>query len=184
MNTIDAVKSKDEINAVSLLLSKYGGELYADIWKLGINVSLGISDLLSIRFSDLDVGNRHLQLKEQKTGKSREIRLNDTVIKIIEKRMKQFPNDEYLFQVHSNRASGKPVSRQMVARKFKEVGETLNIALSTHSMRKTRGRAMYQDGKPIEMICKVLNHSSPSVTMAYLGITRDEVMETYDEYEL
>jgi site-specific recombinase XerD len=92
-----------------------------------------------------------------------------------------FPDDEYLFQVHSNRATGKPVSRQMVARKFKEVGETLNIALSTHSMRKTRGFAMFNDGKPIEMISKVLNYSSPSVTMSYLGITKDEVLATYDE---
>ena len=184
MNHTEAVKTRDEINTVSLLLQKYGGDLYRDIWKVGINVSLRISDLLAIRYSDLDLENRRLQLREMKTGKNKEIRLNDTVIKIIEKRRKQFPEDEFLFQVHSNRATGKPVSRQMVARKFKEAGETLNIALSTHSMRKTRGYAMFSDGKPIEMISKVLNHSSPSVTMAYLGITKEEVMATYDEYEL
>ena len=184
MNHTEAVKTRDEINTVSLLLQKYGGNLYRDIWKVGINVSLRISDLLAIRYSDLDLENRRLQLREMKTGKNKEIRLNDTVIKIIEKRRKQFPEDEFLFQVHSNRATGKPVSRQMVARKFKEAGETLNIALSTHSMRKTRGYAMFSDGKPIEMISKVLNHSSPSVTMAYLGITKEEVMDTYDEYEL
>ena len=184
MNHTDAVKTRDEINTVSLLLQKYGGDLYRDIWKVGINVSLRISDLLSIRYQDLDLDNRRLQLREMKTGKNKEIRLNDTVIKIIQQRRKQFPEDEFLFQVHSNRATGKPVSRQMVARKFKEVGETLNIALSTHSMRKTRGYALYSDGKPIEMISKVLNHSSPSVTMAYLGITKAEILATYDEYEL
>ena len=43
---------------------------------------------------------------------------------------------------------------------------------------------MFSDGKPIEMISKVLNHSSPSITMAYLGITKEEVLSTYDEYEL
>ena len=184
MNHTEAVKSRDEINTVSLLLQKYGGDLYRDIWRVGINVSLRISDLLSIRYSDLDLDNRHLQLREMKTGKNKEIRLNNTVIKIIQKRRKQFPTDEFLFQVHSNRATGKPISRQAVARKFKEVDETLNIALSTHSMRKTRGFALYSDGKPIEMISKVLNHSSPSVTMAYLGISREEVLATYDEYEL
>ena len=184
MHLTEAVKTKEEIHTVSLLLQKYGGNLYRDIWKVGINVSLRISDLLAIRYSDLDLENRRLQLREMKTGKNKEIRLNDTVIKIIEKRRKQFPEDEFLFQVHSNRATGKPVSRQMVARKFKEAGETLNIALSTHSMRKTRGYAMFSDGKPIEMISKVLNHSSPSVTMAYLGISKEEVLSTYDEYEL
>ena len=72
----------------------------------------------------------------------------------------------------------------MVVRKFKEVGETMNMNISTHSMRKTRGFAMWNDEVPVEMICKVLNHSSPAVTMFYLGITRDEVLNTYDEYEL
>ena len=39
--------------------------------------------------------------------------------------------------------------------------------------------------KPItEMISKLLNHSSPSVTMSYLGITKDNVLATYEEYEL
>lgn len=184
MNPTEAVKTRDEISTVALLLQKYGGDLYRDIWKVGINVSLRISDLLSIQYCDLDLENRRLRLREMKTSKNKEIRLNDTVIKIVQKRRKEFPDDKYLFQVHSNRATGKPVSRQMVARKFKEVGETLNIALSTHSMRKTRGFAMFNDGKPIEMISKVLNHSSPSVTMSYLGITKDEVLATYDEYEL
>ena len=184
MNLTEAVKTRDEINTVSLLLQKYGGDLYREIWKVGINVSLRISDLLAIRYSDLDLENRRLQLREKKTGKNKEIRLNDTVIKIVKKRRKEFPDDEYLFEVHSNRASGKPISRQAVARKFKEVGETLGIALSTHSMRKTRGFAMFSDGKSIQMISKVLNHSSPSVTMAYLGITKEEVLATYDEYEL
>ena len=180
----DAVKTKEDISEVSHLLHKFGGQLYSDIWNIGINMSLRISDLLSIRFSDLDIDKRHLKLKEQKTGKNKEIRLNKKVIDIVNRRMDEYPNDIYLFTVRSNRSSGKPISRQMVARKFKEVGEPMGMCLSTHSMRKSRGFAMWNDDVPIEMISKVLNHSSPSVTMSYLGITKDEVLATYDEYEL
>jgi integrase len=71
-----------------------------------------------------------------------------------------------------------------VAKAFSEVGSIVGVKLGTHSMRKSRGWAMYSDGVPIEMIAKVLNHSSPSVTMAYLGITKKQVMDTYLEYEL
>jgi integrase len=184
MNTVEAVKTKEDILLVGHLLKKYGGDLYADIWKIGLNLSLRISDLLSIKFSDLDIENRHLKLKEQKTGKTKEIRLNQTVINIVKKRLDAFPDDVFLFQVHSNRSKNKPISRYSVAQKFREVGETMNIALGTHSMRKSRGFAMWNDGVSVEMICKVLNHSSPAVTMAYLGISRDEVLATYDEYEL
>ena len=41
---------------------------------------------------------------------------------------------------------------------------------------------MYNGGSSIELICKVLNHSSPAVTMAYIGITQSEVDATYHQF--
>ena len=72
----------------------------------------------------------------------------------------------------------------MVARVFKEVGErrSIGLKLGTHSMRKTRGWAMHKAGTPIELICRTLNHSSPAVTMRYLGITQEEVHALADEF--
>ncbi|WP_276205004.1 hypothetical protein [Pseudomonas syringae] len=40
---------------------------------------------------------------------------------------------------------------------------------------------MYAAGVKIEMIAKVLNHSSPAITMAYIGITQSEVNATCDQ---
>jgi len=184
MNTVDAVKTKQEIDSITHLLNKIGGDIYSDIWKVGLNLGLRITDLLSLKYSDLDLENRSLKLKEQKTDKSKEIRLNNTVIEIVERRRNEYPDDLWLFQVHSNRMKNSPISRFSVSKKFQEIGEIVGIQLGTHSMRKSRGCAMYSDGVSIEMISKVLNHSSPSVTMRYLGITKDEVLETYETYEL
>ncbi len=39
MNTVDAI-SKDEIDLVTTLLNKRCGSLYADIWKVGLNLLL------------------------------------------------------------------------------------------------------------------------------------------------
>ncbi len=93
-------------------------------------------------------------------------------------------NHRWLFEVECRRAKGKPISRCTVARVFKEVGDQIGLKLSTHSMRKTRGYALYDAGVPLEMIAKVLNHSSPAVTMAYIGITQQQILETYEAYEL
>ena len=49
---------------------------------------------------------------------------------------------------------------------------------------KELGGAMHSDGVAIEKIAMVLNHSSPDVTMRYLGITQEEVLQTYLDYEL
>lgn len=186
MNTVEAVKSEDDINLIEDLLKKYHGQLYADLWKIGLNVNLRISDLLKTEYADLDLVKREYILKESKTGKSKVIRLNKTVINIIKRRKKDNADDVYLFQVHSNRSNNKPPSREHVARILKSIGSMrqLNIKLGTHSMRKTKGYIMHKSGVAIELICKALNHSNPSVTMAYIGITQDEVLQTYDDYEL
>ena len=183
MNTVDAI-SKDEIGLVTTLINKRYGSLYADIWKVGLNLSLRISDLLSLRYDQLDLEGRALSLIEQKTGKSKAIRLNQTVLDIIQRRREQQPNDIWLFQVHSNRAKNKPISRNAVSKALKDVGDTLGLSINTHSMRKSRGKALYDAGVSLEQIAKVLNHSSPAVTMRYIGLTHAQTMATYDEFQL
>ena len=184
MIEVEAVKSKGEIAAVEALLKKHHGDIYAHIWKIGLNLSLRISDLLSIKYQDLDLDRKEFTLVEGKTGKKRCIRLNDTAIRIINQRRKLHPQDIHLFQVHSNRSNSKPISRNSVSRAFKDAGDRIGLRINTHSMRKSRGYVMFADGVPIEKVSKVLNHSHPAVTMRYLGITNKEVMDSYDEYEL
>lgn len=183
MNIVEAI-SKAEIDLVHNLLNRRYGPLYADVWKVGVNLSLRIGDLLSIRFDDLDLANRSLTLREQKTGKSKDIRLNAPAMAVIQRRRKEQPGDVFLFEVHSNRASGKPISRVSVARAIKDVGDSLGLTIGTHSMRKSRGKALFDAGVPIEKISKVLNHASTGVTLRYLGISRAEVLRTYDDFEL
>lgn len=183
MNEVNAV-TKDEVAMIHTALNNKFGQLYADVWKIGVNMALRIGDLLDLKYTDLNLIDRTLILKESKTNKDKQIRLNDTVLGIINRRRAEFPNDVWLFQVHSNRASDKPVSRVSVSRVFKAVGDMFNLNVNTHSMRKSRGKALYTAGMPIEKICKVLNHSSPKTTMAYIGITKDDVQQTYDDFQL
>lgn len=181
MNEVQAVP-QDQIANVERLLRKYDKTgLYGDVWKFGVNVALRISDLLALQMTDV-AGKTELALREGKTGKRRIVTLNPTAQAVIAKRHEANPDDVWLFQSKSNRAKGacKPVTRESVARKFKEVGDVLGFDLSTHSMRKTRGAALYQSGVRIEEICKLLNHSSPGVTMRYIGIDAATVAATYD----
>ena len=183
MNTVDAV-DKSQINLIhSLLKNKFGG-IYGDIWKVGVNLSLRISDLLNLKYTDFNFKDRTLNLIESKTGKAKSIRLNQAAVDIIIKRKQDHPSDVWLFQVHSNRAKNKPISRISVSRVFKDAGDMLNLNINTHSMRKSRGMAMFNDGVAIEKIAHVLNHSNTTSTLRYLGITREEIMKTYDDYEL
>lgn len=182
MNIVNAA-TKEQVDQIhSVLLAK--GQLYADIWKIGVNLSLRISDLRTLQYADLDTKTRTLKLIEQKTGKRKQVRLNSHAIAIIDRRRQENPTDRYLFEVTCNRATNVPISRNSVSRIFKAAGDSLGLQINTHSMRKSRGMAMYNDGVPIEKIAKVLNHSNTASTLRYLGITNAEVLQTYDDYEL
>jgi len=182
MKIVEAVKTLDDAKSVADLLGKHKGQIYSDIWTFGVNAALRISDLLSITMEQALSGT--VELTESKTGKTRSIPLNSTAMAIVEARHKANPTHEWLFQVDSNRASGKAISRFAVAAAFKEVGEILHIKLGTHSMRKTLGWVMHSKGASIERICKLLNHSSPAITMAYIGLTQADTDAAYTEFEI
>jgi len=51
--------------------------------------------------------------------------------------------------------------------------------VGTHTMRKTFGYHAYKKGLDLAVIQKLLNHSSPSITLAYIGITQEDQDNVY-----
>ena len=134
--------------------------------------------------------NRRLNLIEQKTGKQRKIVVNPTALAAMQRRLAEYPDHVWLFQSDAanrdRRVPPKPINRRSVSRVFEKVGQRVapKVVLGTHSMRKTRGYAMHKAGRSIESIAKVLNHSSPAVTMRYIGLVQQDIDESYTELEL
>lgn len=96
MNEVEAVKNRDTIKFISYLLERHFGQQMADVWNIGLNLALRISDLLAIKFSDID-GDR-LNIIEQKTGKRASIKLNPKTLALIEAIHQRHPEHVYLFQ--------------------------------------------------------------------------------------
>ena len=191
MNQVEAVKTPEQRTQVEAQLIA-AGQIYHDIWKLGINTALRISDLLALTMADvvaLDTEAPALNIIEIKTGKARKIVINASALAILQRRLADYPTHHYLFQseaVNIDRRKKQPISRRSVGRVFEKVGQKIapKVRLGTHSMRKTRGYAMFEAGRSIESICKVLNHSSPAVTMRYIGIDQRDIDQSYVEFEL
>lgn len=191
MNQVDAVKTPEQRTQVEAQLLE-AGQVYLDLWKIGVNTALRISDLLQLTMVDvktLETQEPALRLVETKTGKKRKIVINNAALKVMQRRLNEQSKDKYLFQsdaVNIDRRKKQPISRRSVGRVFEKVGQRIapKVALGTHSMRKTRGYAMYEAGRSIESICKVLNHSTPAVTMRYIGIDQRDIDQSYHEFEL
>ena len=192
MRVVEAVKTAEQRQQVEAHLDDQGA-IYADIWKVGVNTALRISDLLSLTMEDvrtLDTENPALNIIEQKTGKHRRIVVNQSALAVMQRRLCEHPNDVWLFQSKAanrdRRAPPKPIDRRSVSRVFEKVGQRVapKVVLGTHSMRKTRGYALHKAERSIESIAEVLNHSSPTVTMRYIGLVQQDIDESYTELEL
>ena len=84
-------------------------------------------------------------------------------------------------------AKGKPYSVQWINLVFKELKDYYNLKIdhfSTHSLRKTFGRKVFESSDNAELalvkLMELFNHSSVSITKRYLGLKQEEILQTYD----
>ncbi len=149
-----------------------------------INTGLRVGDVRAIRHSDL-AGVRpgdYLQLQEHKTGKHREIQINAKITEAYAYLLKnlQAPTpDQYVFlsQKHTVYAI------ESLNTILKQVFAGVAPRVSTHSLRKSFGRHVYEmNGRSEDALTKLsemFQHTSQSVTRRYLGIRREELGDIY-----
>ena len=174
--TVDPIRSGKDIKKVKRLLKDNARDLL--LFTMGINNGLRISDLLKLKVGDvrdIETGQT-LKINETKTGKMNILMINKSVHKVLKQYLEGVkPLDEdYLFQ--SRNGKNKPLSREAVNKMIKEWTKSLKVNYGTHTLRKTFGyiqRTKY--GVSFEVLCKRFGHSSPAITMRYLGIDDKEV---------
>lgn len=144
----------------------------------GINAGLRISDILKLKHEDFE--NDSISLTESKTNKKRIIRLNDNVKNAYEI-LKTRTDVRTGFVFTSNQFT--VITVQYVNRKLKEIFGAKNIAISSHSLRKTFGRQVWSNNnetdKALLYLSELFNHSSSAITKRYLGIRQEELDDIY-----
>ncbi len=161
----------------------------AELFLIGCNCALRISDLLRLTFGDIREvevkGKRigYVEIKEIKTKKHKRLVLNTGAMEALDRLKNLNPEAVFLFEGVSNLTAAKkgPISASYVGKLFREVRERLDLPyrFSTHSMRKTFGYNAYNGGIDIHTLQKLFNHSAPSETLEYIGITQEKVEEAY-----
>lgn len=79
-----------------------------------------------------------------------------------------------------------PFTINGVSKEFKKIEDYLNISypLGSHSLRKTWGKNVYEKTLNIALIIQVFNHSSPQITLRYIGIEEEDINRLYEEFEI
>lgn len=188
MEFVQPIREKKQIEAMKRQLKGNATGLRdVCLFTLGINSGLRVSDLLKLTVGDVvDAHGKVLDritLREQKTGKSKSFPISATAAKAITEYLASRPGcgaDEPLFV--SRKGQGRAhLQRAQAYTIINDAARAVGIKeqIGTHTLRKTFGYWAYKEGKDITLIQKLLNHASPSVTLAYVGITQDQLDEVY-----
>jgi len=147
---------------------------------------LRVSDILRICWIDV-VNKEEFTLIEGKTKKIREIKINTQLQKHIRSCYESIqPNslEEPIFL--SQKKTVYSIQRINVILKEIKVRYNLKVKnFSSHSLRKTFGRQIFEaSGTNAELslvkLSHLLNHSNTSITRRYIGVSQQELLETYN----
>lgn len=152
----------------------------------GIMLGLRISDLLTLSWSQLL--SREFAITEQKTGKIRRLTVNKDLLAHV----KDCYSALRITDVHQPcfiSRYGHIVSVQLVNRQLKTIKVRYHLKgnISTHSLRKTFARAIWErqnalgnGSVALVYLQELLNHASPAISRRYLGIQQQELGQLYD----
>ena len=186
MKLVQPIRNKDLITQFGEELKEMNDKYYV-MFRIGVTSGLRISDILNIKVAD--VKSNYINIVENKTKKSKVFKLNSKTKQLcmdfIEANNLQ--DNDYLIYSNKRDSNGniKPISRQQAHHVLNMVAEKLGVEdVGTHTLRKTFGYWHYKQYGDIAILQDIFNHSAPSITMRYIGITQDMKDKTIEELDI
>ncbi|CUB11063.1 Tyrosine recombinase XerD [Bacillus cereus] len=188
MEVVEALKDISQIEAMKKYLKEHSQRDYL-LFVIGINTGLKITELLSMKFEDIlhEDGTikefYSLPVKDEKF--KQDIYLNTKVKEALLEYVQSIhaKRENYVFQSNKTKNS---ITRQQAYRVIHNAAEAVGIVgkIGTNSMRKTFGFHAYKRGIALALLQKHFHHATPSETLKYLGISKDEEFKTEIDVDL
>jgi integrase len=181
MEFVQPIRDKETIEKMKDVLKKSS---YRDwfMFVFGINTGLRISDILNLKVNDVK-DKTHVTIREKKTNKEKRFKINTTLQTAINDYIKTMDEDEYLF---ASKKTGEGLGRVQAYKILNEAASKIGLmeGIGTHTLRKTFGYFFYKQTKDVAMLQQLFNHSSPSITLRYIGINQDQMDSAMDSFSL
>lgn len=184
MNIVEPLRSKEYIKQIEKFLAKTNKRNRL-IFSFGINTGLRVSDILALNIGDVKEKSS-VVIREKKTSKYKKFPLNNKLKELIADYLKDIPVSRLNTPLFLG-DKGARMHRSIVYRFLNEAVDTLKLevgAVGTHTMRKTFGYHHYKQFNDVALLQRILNHSSPAITLRYIGISQEEIDNSYANFEL
>ncbi len=180
MTTVEPIKNKSDIRKIETILAK---QSLRDLllFTIGTNCGLRISDILKLDVNDVKNKN-YIQIIEKKTGKFKKFPINIKLKPMIALYTENKSTESPLFSTIFGNRMDRSAAYRIITKVCKDANIEANIG--THSLRKTFGYHHYRQFKDVAMLQKIFNHSSPQITLRYIGIDQEQIEESYNNFIL
>jgi len=190
-NTTTTYMDWNDFISVITRLEKDENYKFCLLIAIGVFTGLRISDLLSLKYSDL-LNGETFSIKEKKTNKQRSIKINKDLKEIVERIVKKTKVSDLNELIFINKYGTKAIDKSYVNVVLKEIVKKYRIKLdgnvSTHTFRKTLGRRVMEvnnySNESLVLLMDLFGHSSMSITKRYLDIREQEIHDVYDSLSL
>jgi integrase len=181
---VQPIRDKQQLEDMKWALLRHCSKRDHILFILGCETGLRVGDILKLRTNQILKLKSHkekiLKVKEGKTQKVREIYIGNCISEVYEYALEL--NHEFLFP---SRKGNKPISPTQAYRQLNKAAEFAGVSgIGNHSLRKTFGYWFYKATKDIAMLQGILNHSHPSITLRYIGITEEETNEVLKTFSV
>ena len=181
MNYVEPIRDSDKVRELANYLRNYSERNYI-MFLIGVNSGLRISDILRLRVRDVKEKD-YISLREKKTKKQRIFPITPMLKKELKKYCANKQEDEFL--IKSRIGYNNPISRVRAYEILRKAGEILGLYnLGTHTLRKTFGYQFYVQYKDVVTLQKIFNHSSPAITLRYIGVEQNHINNMIKSFKI
>lgn len=180
MTTVEPIRNIEHLQKLeNYLRNKNPRDLL--LFTIGTNCGLRISDIVTLNVGDVR-NKTHLQLIEKKTGKFKKFPINAKLKPMFEEFTKGKCYDEALFKTKFDNRLDRFTAYRVI--KSASLAAGIPEKVGTHTMRKTFGYHHYKKFKDVALLQKIFNHSSPLITLRYIGIEQEQIDQSYENFIL
>ncbi|MYL53302.1 tyrosine-type recombinase/integrase [Pontibacillus yanchengensis] len=178
---VQPLRTSAEIDEMKWALRRFCSERDRFLFSFGINTGLRVSDIVPLTVGDVR-NKTHVIKREKKTGKARRFYLNQALRADIDAYISGLDDAEYLFPSRKGNAH---ISTTQAYRTLVKAAEMLGRDdVGSHTMRKSFGYHYYKRTKDVAALQTLFNHSAPSITLKYIGITDEEIEASLEDFSL
>lgn len=174
MTLVEPIRNRDDVEAMMDYLKNSSAVKEEDrernlmIFLVGVNAGFRIGDIVKLKVKN--VKGWHIVFVDEKTGKDTKRKMAKSLKTRMRKYISGKDDNDFLFPSREGGHLTPNAAYKIIKKASKEIGLE-NIA--THSLRKTFGLFIYEQTKDVALVMHLLNHSSQSITLRYIGKNQD-----------